>query len=41
MLNWAMMKNPLNWLTIALMVIIFGIAADILLGQFTPHSQQE
>jgi hypothetical protein len=31
MLNWALMKHPVNWLTITLMVIIGLIALNLIL----------
>lgn len=27
-INWGLIKNPLNWITIVLMVIIAGFAAQ-------------
>jgi len=27
-INWGLVKNPLNWITIVLMVIIAGFAAQ-------------
>lgn len=35
MLNFAIMKNPVNWFIILFMIIIAGIAADVLLSHFT------
>jgi hypothetical protein len=32
MLNTALMKNPLNWLTILLMLVIAGMAGHLLLS---------
>lgn len=29
MLNWALLKNPLNWLVVILMLIIAGFVVDI------------
>jgi hypothetical protein len=31
-INWPLMKNPLNWLTVLLMVVIAGIAGHFLLS---------
>jgi len=31
MLNWALMKHPINWVTITLMVIIGTIALNIVM----------
>lgn len=34
MLNWQLMKNPLNWLIVGLMLTLLGIAGHILLTHF-------
>lgn len=31
MLNWRLIRNPYNWAIILLMVLIAGVAADIVL----------
>lgn len=33
-INLAMLKNPLNWLTVFLMLLIFGIFADLIAGHY-------
>jgi len=30
-INTSLLKNPLNWLTVLLMLVLFGIAADVVL----------
>jgi hypothetical protein len=37
MLNWALLKHPLNWLTVFLMVFIGGIVLNLAL---TPWHQK-
>ena len=32
MLNWSLMKHPLNWLVILLMLVLAGIAGHLLLS---------
>ena len=32
MLNWDILKSPLNWVTILLMLILAGIAGHLLLS---------
>jgi hypothetical protein len=34
MLNWALLKNPLNWLIVVMMIVIVGFAADIILQHY-------
>jgi len=29
--NWELVDNPFNWITVALMILIFGFAAHILI----------
>lgn len=33
-MNWQLMKNPLNWLIVGLMLTILGIAGHIVLTHF-------
>lgn len=40
MLNWELMKNPLNWLIVLLMLTIAGIAGHILLTHFGAQPQE-
>lgn len=35
MLNWGIIKNPVNWLIVLMMIVIVGFAADILLTHFS------
>ncbi len=35
-INVGLLKNPLNWITVLLMLIIFGIAADVVLNKLAP-----
>lgn len=35
MLNWALMREPVNWLTILLMVSVAAFAADLLCRYYT------
>lgn len=41
MLNWEMLKNPLNWLIILFMLVIAGTAGHLLLSLagFEPAKQ--
>lgn len=32
MLNWPLMKNPINWLIVLLMLVIAGMAGHLLLS---------
>ena len=32
MLNWAILKSPLNWVTILMMLILAGIAGHLVLS---------
>ncbi len=34
-INWDIIRHPLNWLTIILMVMIAGFVVDIFIGEFT------
>jgi hypothetical protein len=34
MLNWKLIKNPLNWLIIILMLVLAGIGGHLLLSYF-------
>lgn len=34
MLNWALLKHPLNWVIVVLMLTIVGIAGHIVLTHF-------
>jgi len=39
-INWNLMKHPINWVTVTLMVLIFGIAIHLVLGwQTNPTSK--
>jgi len=29
MLNWTLLKNPLNWLTVVMMVAVFTVGVDL------------
>lgn len=35
-INWGLIKSPINWATILLMVVIFGIAVDVFLVFWAP-----
>ncbi len=37
-INWPLMKHPLNWLTIILMVMIAGAGFHFLMQQIRPSS---
>ncbi len=32
MLNWSVLKSPLNWVTVLMMLILAGIAGHLLLS---------
>ncbi len=32
MINWQLLKNPLNWLTVILMLVLAGIGGHLLLS---------
>lgn len=34
MLNWELLKHPLNWITILLMLTLAGIAGHMMLAHF-------
>lgn len=34
MINWALVKSPLNWFTVILMLIIAGFAVDVLVTAY-------
>lgn len=34
-INWGIVKHPLNWITVLLMLVIFGIGADAVLRHFS------
>lgn len=34
-INVGLLKNPLNWVTVCLMVILFGLGAEIIFKQFS------
>lgn len=41
LINWPLLKNPLNWVIVILMVLIAGFGIDILLkGWRTPSTDQ-
>jgi hypothetical protein len=29
--NWGMLKHPINWVTVGLMLLIFGVAFNMLM----------
>jgi len=35
-INWEIIKNPLNWLIVALMLIIAGFAFDVVVSAIHP-----
>lgn len=37
--NWDLIKNPLNWITVILMVVFFGIVVDVFIAQWAPSKQ--
>jgi hypothetical protein len=38
LINWPLIKNPINWITIILMLIIGGFVIDILLTWLAPRA---
>jgi len=34
-INWDLLKNPLNWVIVVLMVLLFFIGAEIVFNQFS------
>lgn len=34
-LNWGLLKQPTNWATVVLIVLIFGVAVEVLLHHFS------
>ncbi len=34
-INFKLISNPINWLTVILMVLIFSMAADVVLRKLT------
>lgn len=34
MLNWGLLKNPLNWVVVILMLVIAGMAGHLILSYF-------
>jgi hypothetical protein len=41
--NWELIKHPLNWVTVLLMVMIFGIALSLVLAFYgvTPATKKK
>lgn len=37
-LNFNLMRNPLNWVIVVLMVIIFNIAVDLIYSYLSPDA---
>ncbi|HET8707104.1 MAG TPA: hypothetical protein VFM46_12450 [Pseudomonadales bacterium] len=33
-INVAILKNPLNWVTVLMMLVLFGLFADVILGHY-------
>lgn len=40
LINFNILKNPLNWITVLLMLIIFAMGADIVLRHYSTLSAQ-
>lgn len=42
-LNWELLKHPLNWVVVLLMVMIFGIALHLVLDYYnvTPKTSKD
>lgn len=38
LINWALIKNPVNWIIVVLMLIIAGFALDVILRWQNPSS---
>lgn len=38
LVNWGLLKNPVNWIIVVLMLIFAGIALDLLLAATTGKS---
>lgn len=38
LINFNILKNPLNWLTVVLMLVIFALGADIVLRHYSDLS---
>lgn len=39
LVNWPLLKNPVNWVIVILMLIIAGFALDVLLSWVTTEPQ--
>lgn len=37
-INWAIVRNPINWATFFLMILIAGIALHVVLGAKAPKA---
>lgn len=40
-INWAILKNPVNWVIVILMLLIFGVGVDIVMSKFSEGSKTD
>lgn len=39
LVNWGLLKNPVNWIIVVLMLVIAGFALDLILTWLNPPVQ--